>query len=98
MAHLPGAPSLGATDQPERGHCMALDTVTPKGEALRRALRWLSDQGRHDAAAIEEAARRFDLSPMDEEFLLRHCREAASQGMDIHPLSEDADSGVAGEE
>ncbi|MGB5209631.1 MAG: hypothetical protein WBN31_08970 [Gammaproteobacteria bacterium] len=41
------------------------------GERLRHALRWLSDQGRHDAVAIEEACRRFDLSPLDEEFLLR---------------------------
>lgn len=51
-------------------------TLLPTGEALRRAIRWLSDQGRHDADAIEEAARRFDLTPADEEFLLRHCREA----------------------
>lgn len=72
-------------------------TVLPKGESLRRALRWLSDQGRHDAAAIEEAARRFDLSPSDEEFLLRHCRSTAV-GMDIHPLSEDADIGPEREE
>jgi len=38
-------------------------------------VRWLSEQGRHDAAAVEEASRRFDLSPLDEEFLLRHLRE-----------------------
>jgi hypothetical protein len=44
----------------------------PKGEALRRAIRWLSEQGRHDHAAIAEAARRFDLSPTDECFLHRH--------------------------
>ena len=44
----------------------------PKGEALRRAIRWLSEQGRHDHAAIAEAARRFDLSPTDEAFLHRH--------------------------
>ena len=46
----------------------------PRGEKLRRALRWLSDEGRHDAAAIEKACRRFDLSPADEEFLLREAR------------------------
>jgi len=77
---------------------MTGDTLLPRKESLRRALRWLSDQGRHDGAAIEEAARRFDLSPSDEEFLLRHCRTGASAGMDIHPLSEDADSVPAGEE
>jgi hypothetical protein len=43
----------------------------PSRERLRHALRWLSDGGRHDAAAVEEACRRFDLSPLDEEFLLR---------------------------
>lgn len=77
---------------------MSRDNLLPKGESLRRALRWLSDQGRHDGAAIEEAARRFDLSPSDEEFLLRHCRAGVPMGMDIHPLSEDADSGSPGEE
>ena len=44
----------------------------PKGEALRRAIRWLSEQGRHNHAAIDEAARRFDLSPSEEAFLHRH--------------------------
>lgn len=48
-----------------------------RGEALRKALRWLSDTGRHDAAAVEEACRRFDLSPLDEEFLLREARRVA---------------------
>jgi hypothetical protein len=48
--------------------------VTPKGHALRRALRWMSDEGRHDAAAVEEACRRFDLSPVEEEFLLMEIR------------------------
>ena len=41
---------------------------------LRQALRWLSDEGRHDAAAIDEASRRFDLSPLEEEFLLRNLK------------------------
>jgi hypothetical protein len=48
--------------------------VLTKGEPLRRALRWLSDEGRHDPAAIEEACRRFDLSPAAEEFLLSEAR------------------------
>jgi len=42
----------------------------PAGQGLRDALRWLSAEGRHDAAAVEEACRRFDLSPLDEAFLL----------------------------
>lgn len=51
------------------------DHILPHGEALRRALHWLSEQGRHDAAAIEAAARRFDLTPLEEDFLLHHFRE-----------------------
>lgn len=49
--------------------------LLPHGEALRRAVRWLSDERRHDAAAIEEASRRFDLTPSEEEFLLTHFRQ-----------------------
>jgi len=49
----------------------------PTGEGLRRALRWLSDQGRHDLDAVEEACRRFDLSPLDEEFLVAEARRVA---------------------
>ncbi|MFO8153575.1 hypothetical protein [Thioalkalivibrio sp.] len=49
--------------------------LLPRGEALRRAIRWLSEEGRHDHAAITEAARRFDLSPVDEAFLRQHFRE-----------------------
>ncbi len=48
-----------------------------RSSALRDAVRWLSDLGKHDAAAIEEACRRFDLSPADEEFLLREGRDRA---------------------
>lgn len=47
----------------------------PRGQALLNAVRWLSDQHRHDWRAIEEAALRYDLSPADEAFLLQHCRE-----------------------
>jgi hypothetical protein len=50
------------------------DSILPHGEALRRAVRWLGEQQRHDAADIEEAARRFDLTPTEEEFLLAHFR------------------------
>ena len=48
--------------------------IVPRGQSLRRALRWMSDEGRHDAAAVEEACRRFDLSPVEEEFLLAEIR------------------------
>ena len=44
--------------------------LLPHGEGLRRALRWIGEHGDHSAAALEEAARRFDLSPLEEAFLL----------------------------
>ncbi len=52
-----------------------MSAIRPRGERLRRAIRWLSEQGRHDATALEAAARRFDLTPLEEEFLLKHLRE-----------------------
>ena len=56
-----------------------------RSSALRSAVRWLSDLGRHDAAAIEEACRRFDLSPADEEFLLQYARDAAGNKAEPGP-------------
>jgi hypothetical protein len=47
----------------------------PQGESLRRALRWLDERareepGRERAKLVSEAASRFDLSPLEEDFLL----------------------------
>jgi hypothetical protein len=56
--------------------------LPPAGKGLRDALRWLSDYGRHDALAIEEACRRFDLSPLDEEFLLTEARRIRARHED----------------
>jgi len=39
---------------------------------------WLIEQPVRDGKTIEEAARRFDLSPVDEDFLLRHFRAAGA--------------------
>jgi hypothetical protein len=58
----------------------ATPEVTPMaaGEApIKQAVRWLDDQLRDHPRAdrmklVDEAARRFDLSPLDAEFLLRH--------------------------
>jgi hypothetical protein len=49
-----------------------MSELQPKGEQLRKAVRWLSEQRRYTADAIDEAARRYDLSPADEAFLLEH--------------------------
>lgn len=47
----------------------------PKGEALRRAVRWVVEQPSDcTRELLEEAASRFDLSPKDEEFLLAYFR------------------------
>jgi hypothetical protein len=50
--------------------------LAPKGEQLRRALRWLDDSAQDDPARdrlklVSDAAARFDLTPLEEEFLLR---------------------------
>jgi hypothetical protein len=55
----------------------------PAGEsALKQAVRWLDDQLRDQPAAdrvrlVDEASRRFDLSPADADFLFRHLAERA---------------------
>ncbi len=51
-------------------------TLFPHGEAVRTAVRWISDQvnAGHPISLklIEEASRRFDLSPLEEDFLRSH--------------------------
>jgi len=51
-------------------------SLLPEHEGLRRAVQWLATQTCWDAKTIEEASRRFNLSPIDEEFLLRNFRDA----------------------
>jgi hypothetical protein len=51
-----------------------LPPTVPAGDALRRAVAWLAEQPRWTPALIGEACRRFDLAPLDEEFLLREWR------------------------
>lgn len=53
---------------------MTSETIVPKSEPLRRAVRWLAENPPVTAAKIADAARRFDLSPLDEGFLLGECR------------------------
>ncbi len=58
-----------------------LKSVIPEGEALRRAFQWLAEQGHCTLKTVENASLRFDLTPRDEEFLLRqfvHHRGAVS--------------------
>jgi len=52
------------------------ENLLPHGESLRSAVRWLSSQLEAGQVLslklIGEAALRFDLSPMEEEFLRTH--------------------------
>jgi hypothetical protein len=55
--------------------------IIPDGEGLKSALRWLSERRQDDPSAargklIDEAALRFDLSPMEVEFLLTRWTDA----------------------
>ena len=48
--------------------------LEPKGEPLRKAVRWISDRRRDDPdadvkALVNEAGFRFDLDPLDQEYL-----------------------------
>jgi hypothetical protein len=58
---------------------MSSNSILPEGENLRRALRWISEKGSHSLAVIEEASIRFDLSPADASFLIRHFTEAEKE-------------------
>jgi hypothetical protein len=51
-------------------------SIQPTGEDLRKAVKWVSDERKYNPekelkAVIEEACVKFDLSPLDEDFLLR---------------------------
>jgi hypothetical protein len=51
-------------------------------DGIRGALRWLSERRLADPAAprtqlLDEAARRFDLTPLEAEFLFRNWREGS---------------------
>ncbi|MDE0207984.1 MAG: hypothetical protein OXP66_18360 [Candidatus Tectomicrobia bacterium] len=48
------------------------ETILPEKENLRRAVRWISEQGTFSLQVVDEACLRFDLSPADGAFLLRH--------------------------
>ncbi len=55
------------------------------GEApIRQAVKWMDDQLRDNPAAdrvklVDEASRRFDLTPLDADFLFRHLAERAKK-------------------
>ena len=50
------------------------ESILPEKENLRRAVRWISEQGTFSVKVVDEASLRFDLSPADAAFLLRALR------------------------
>ena len=57
-----------------------MTTVQPEGEDIRRAVKWISEERAYNpqkklSELIDEACLKFDLSPMDAEFLFRTLRE-----------------------
>jgi hypothetical protein len=57
---------------------MSDSSLLPEGENLRRAIQWISEQRQHDAKLLEAASIKFDLTPLEEEFLLRHFQKSES--------------------
>ena len=57
-----------------------MTTVQPAGEELRKAVKWISEARQDEpdkklSKLIEEACRRFDLTPVDAEWLQRTLKE-----------------------
>ena len=55
-------------------------SIQPKGEDLRRAVKWVSEERKYNPekeqkSLIAEACVKFDLSPLDADFLLRKLLE-----------------------
>ena len=54
--------------------------IQPQGTDLRNAVKWLSDNQDYSVKAIAQAAEKFDLSPVDAEFLSRTFTNADGSG------------------
>lgn len=57
-----------------------MTTLMPEGEAIRKAVKWVSEKRRQEPnikiyKLVDEAGIRFNLSPKEEEFLMRFCKE-----------------------
>jgi len=62
-----------------------MSVTLPRGEKLRRAVRFVSDRLREEdspplAALVNEATLRFDLTPKESEYLIRFYRDAGHRG------------------
>jgi hypothetical protein len=57
-----------------------MTTVQPEGEDLRKAVKWISEERQYGpnrklSKLIEEACFKFNLSPMDAEYLAKFVKE-----------------------
>ncbi|MGB5985783.1 MAG: hypothetical protein WBG37_10800 [Desulfobacterales bacterium] len=55
-------------------------SIQPQGEELRKALKWIDEQLQYEgqgdlSQAIAQACVKFDLSPMDAEYLMRFYKQ-----------------------
>jgi hypothetical protein len=62
-----------------------MNAIPPRGESLRRAVRFVSQRLREEdppplAALVNEAMLRFDLKPNEGEYLIEFYREAGRRG------------------
>ncbi len=60
-------------------------TLQPKGETLRKAVRWISEQLEEDpdraaSALVQQASVRFNLTPRDEAYLASFYRSTPPEG------------------
>ena len=61
-----------------------MTTVMPEGEAIRRAVKWISAHleekpGLSSQKLVQDAVLRFDLSPKEAEFLLEFYRKVKAE-------------------
>ena len=55
-------------------------TIIPEGDAIRNAVKWVSENRQKEPDTpvrkwVEQAGMRFNLSPKEQEYLYRFCRE-----------------------
>jgi len=55
-----------------------MSELTPQGENVRKAVKWISDKRQYERETcgplgklVEQASHRFDLSPKDQDFIFR---------------------------
>jgi len=59
-----------------------MTTVQPEGEDLRKAVKWISEERKYGSEKktgklVEEACLKFNLSPMDAEYLANFLKEGS---------------------